>query len=77
MLKLQLRKHEELTKEFWAKTVDLIGFCIAMVFLVSLILSIIPLIYKTSPEIIKFSWSLFICMVVCVGISYLLRRFSE
>lgn len=78
MLKLRFRKKEELTKEFWVKTVEWITTGIGLVFVLVLlgtcVVVFIPSIYNTNPDIPKLSYGLLFCGGVFTGISFILRK---
>jgi hypothetical protein len=74
MLNLRFRKREELTKEFWIGTIEWIGVGIGLVFVCSVLFSLIPPIYENSPDIRKLVIGLLFCGGVFVGIAYMLRR---
>lgn len=71
MLKIIFRKPSEISKGEWIDAVDMFGVVMAVLFFVS----IIPcLVYKTSPDLPKISYSLFLLIGMDIAINKLLKK---
>jgi hypothetical protein len=74
MIRVSFRKPSEITKGEWIDTVDLIGVGIAIVFFLSILMWLIPAIYKTSSDFPKITFGLFIILGIDCGVKKLLQK---
>lgn len=74
MIRVSFRKPSTITKGEWIDMVDVMGLCIATLFFMSMIMWLIPAIYKTSPDFPKITFGLFIILGINSGIRKLLQK---